>query len=257
MNTHRTIEKRGAFAALFFLTLILFHSPSTAETVTLAVAANFTEVTAELVSRFEQHSGHRAKVSYGSTGKLYAQIKHGAPFDLFLAADEERPKRLVEEGDAIGASRFTYARGELVLWSADEGLFSDGEAYLKRGEITRLAIANPQTAPYGVAAQQLLHRLGRWESLMPHLVRGDSITQTFQFVATGNAETGLVAASQLRSWPHRGSVWRVPQHYHAPIAQQAVLLKRAERNPAAQAFVHYLASDEAKRVIRDFGYVVE
>lgn len=243
---------------LFLFPLLCLASSSlSAETMRIAVAANFTDASTKLVSLFEEKSGHRVKVSYGSTGKLYAQIKHGAPFDIFLAADEERPKRLVDEGDAIANSRFTYARGRLVLWSAKAGRFVNGAAYLKEGVIQRLAIANPKTAPYGLAARQVLERLGSWQRLSPRLVRGDSIAQTFQFTATGNAEAGLVAASQVNAWPQQGVSWVVPQHYYEPISQQAVLLRRAEQNPAAQAFMRFLAGDEAKRVIRDFGYAVE
>ena len=211
---------------LFLLLTLLTHVPAlSAESLRIAVAANFTDATIQLVTRFEKQSGHSVKVSYGSTGKLFAQIKHGAPFDIFLAADKERPKRLVEEGDAVAGSRFTYAQGRLVLWSADAGRFEDGEGYLRQGNIQRLAIANPQTAPYGLAAQQVLQRLGSWKLLSPRLVRGDSIAQTFQFTATGNAAAGLVAASQVQAWPHKGAVWGVPQNYYDPISQQAVLLK--------------------------------
>ncbi len=251
------ISSNTPLFAWLLSSLLLFPFASHSETLRLAVAANFTDTTRTLVSRFEEQTGHTVKTSFGSTGKLYAQIVHGAPFDIFLAADMARPARLVEEGQALKGSRFTYARGRLVLWSADEKLFDDGRVYLKRGNFQRLAIANPKTAPYGLAAQQLLNHLGVWESLTGKLVRGDSIAQTFQFTATGNAEAGLVAASQVKAWPHKGSRWEVPQAYYPPISQQAVLLKQGAGNTAAQAFIQFLQSSEAKALIRDFGYAVE
>jgi molybdate transport system substrate-binding protein len=257
-SIHRSVNSNHPLTPLtLFLALIFFIPASSAETLRLAVAANFTAASKALVARFEEQTSHRLLVSYGSTGKLYAQIVHAAPFDIFLAADENRPRRLVEEGHAEAASRFTYAQGRLVLWSAQEGLFSDGSAYLKGGDYRRLAIANPDSAPYGMAAQQLLQGLGIWKRLSPRLVRGDSITQAFQFVATGNAEVGLVAASQLKAWPHKGSLWDVPEEYYQPIVQQAVLLHRARGSDAALAFMRFLKSDEARGVIRDFGYAVE
>ena len=242
---------------LVLLTLLLFPLCSYSGTLRIAVAANFTDAMMELVPLFEQRSGHGVKVSFGSTGKLYAQITHGAPFEVFLAADEARPGRLVREKLALAESRMTYARGRLVLWSADKNRISDGEATLRNGDYRRLAIANPKTAPYGLAAQQVLQRLGLWEQVSGKLVRGDSIAQTFQFTATGNAELGLVAASQERAWPHKGSLWEIPDNYYQPIAQQAVLLKRGAQSAAARAFMQFLASDEARSVIRDFGYAVE
>ncbi len=237
--------------------LLLTPLVAQSETVRIAVAANFTDATGRIVSQFEQRSGHQVKVSFGSTGKLYAQIIHGAPFDIFLAADEQRPVRLSEEGLAVANSRFTYARGKLLLWSADVERLEDGKAYLINGDYRRLAIANPKTAPYGLAAQQVLQHMGIWQSLSTRLVRGDSIAQTFQFTATGNAQLGLVAASQIKAWPHPGSQWLIPENYYRPILQQAVLLQRGEENAAAQAFIQFLKSSEAKTIIRDSGYAVE
>jgi molybdate transport system substrate-binding protein len=243
--------------SLLLLSLFLLPLISYSETLRIAVAANFTGATQELVSRFEQRSGHELKVSFGSTGKLYAQITHGAPFALFLAADEARPARLIQEGLAVAGSRTTYARGRLVLWSADEKRITEGADELRQGAFRRLAIANPQTAPYGLAAQQVLQHLGLWNQLSGALVRGDSIAQTFQFTATGNAELGLVAASQVKAWPHKGSLWEIPQGYYQSIAQQVVLLKHGEESDAAKDFLQFLQSDEARAVIRDFGYAVE
>jgi molybdate transport system substrate-binding protein len=243
--------------ALLLLLVFCFPAIGQTETVRLAVAANFTDVTRKIVPLFEQRTGHEVKVSFGSTGKLYAQIINGAPFDIMLAADEARPQRLIDEGRALEESRFTYARGRLVLWSADAKRFTNGEAFLRQGDFRRLAIANPKTAPYGVAAQQVLQQLGLWEGITAKLVRGDSIAQAFQFTATGNAELGLVAASQVKAWPQPGSMWPIPKALHQPIAQQAVLLMRGAQNSAALAFLAFLQGQEARVVIRDYGYAVE
>ena len=245
------------FHAVLFIALCFIPASGNTETLRLAVAANFTDVTRVIVPRFEQASGHTVKVSFGSTGKLYAQTIHGAPFDLFLAADAERPRRLVEEGLAVKGSRFTYARGRLVLWSADKDRFKDGEAFLLNGDFKRLAIANPKTAPYGVAAQQVLQHLGLWQEISKKLVRGDSIAQTFQFTATANAELGLVAASQVKGWSKPGSLWVIPNDYYQPISQQAVLLNRGAQNEAALAFLQFLKSDAVRATIREHGYGVE
>jgi len=256
MSYPHTAKATTSIYMLLFFTLLLMAPATRSETIHIAVAANFTDAAGVLATRFEAQSGHNVKLSFGSTGKLYAQISHGAPFEVFLAADKARPVRLCDEGMALKESRFTYAIGKLVLWSAEENRFGDGEAALKQGNFRRLAIANPKTAPYGLAAQQLLQHLGAWEPLSDRLVRGDSIAQTFQFTATGNAEVGLVAASQVMAWPHKGSQWVVPQAYYQPIEQQAVVLKRGENSTAAQTFMRFLRSDEAKAVIRDFGYAV-
>jgi molybdate transport system substrate-binding protein len=226
--------------------------------VTVAVAANFTDATRDLVPLFEEATEHTARVSYGSTGKLYAQIANGAPFDVFLAADVARPKRAEKEGLAMPGSRFTYARGRLVLFSTTPGLFEDGEAYLRQGDFARAAIANPRTAPYGLAARQVLEHLGLWAGLRSRLVRGNSISQAFQFVATGNAEVGFVALSQVRAWTGgAGSQWVVPQAFYAPIDQQAVLLARGADNAAARAFLEFLRGPEAREVILGYGYALD
>ncbi|MEN8169655.1 MAG: molybdate ABC transporter substrate-binding protein [Pseudomonadota bacterium] len=252
-----SVNANTLFLIILILTSILLPAAGKSETLHLAVAANFTDVTRIVVPLFEKHTDHNVKVSFGSTGKLYAQIVHGAPFDIFLAADEARPRRLAEEGYAVKGSGFTYARGRLVLWSADKNLFNKGEAFLRDDSFRKLAIANPSTAPYGLAAQQVLQHLGIWEALSAKLVRGDSISQAFQFTATGNAELGLVAASQVKAWPQPGSQWVIPDDYYQPISQQAVLLKRGEQNAAAVAFISFLRSNEARTIIRDYGYAVE
>ena len=226
--------------------------------VSVAVAANFTDATRDIVPLFEKATGHTAKVSFGSTGKLYAQIEHGAPFEVFLAADAKRPEKAVAEGLAVDGSRFTYARGKLVLWSPTPGRFDDGEAFLKSGDIGRLAIANPKTAPYGLAARQVMERLGVWGELKGSVVKGDSIAQTFQFAATDNVAAGFVALSQVTAWKGgEGSRWAIPDGYYAPIAQQAVLLKKGEENPAARAFLAFLRGPEARAVIAGYGYGVD
>ena len=226
--------------------------------VSVAVAANFTDVTRDIVPLFEKATGHTVRVSFGSTGKLFSQIEHGAPFELFLAADGQRAQRAEDERLAVAGTRFTYAIGKLALWSPKADAFTDGEAYLKAATFERAAIANPRTAPYGLAARQVMERLGIWSTVEGKIVRGDSIAQTFQFVATGNVEAGFVALSQVKAWRRgEGSVWVIPQSYYAPIAQQAVLLKRGEKNPAARDLLAFLKGEAARKVITDYGYGVE
>jgi len=221
----------------------------------IAVAANFTDATRDLIPLFEKATGHTVKASFGSTGKLYAQIEHGAPFQVFLAADSKRPQKAEAEGLAVPGSRFTYARGKLVLWSAKSGTFTDGEAYLKSLSFKRAAMANPKTAPYGLAAQQVMQHIGVWEKAKQKMVRGDSIAQTFQFVATGNTEAGFVAYSQVKAWKQGGgSLWVIPADYYAPIEQQAVLLQKGKDDPAARAFLKFLQSPAAHKVIEGYGY---
>lgn len=242
-------RKAGAVVAL--LLSFLGHGAVAGET-HLAVAANFADVTREIARSFEATTGHKVVVSFGSSGQLYAQITQGAPYDVFLSADEERPRKAVEEGLAVPESRFTYAIGRLVLWSREPDRVTGPET-LKQGGFQRLAIANPATAPYGSAAIEVLIRLGIRDQVQPRLVQGNSIAQTFQFVETGNAELGFVAASQLVG-RESGSGWNVPQDLHAPIRQDAVLLKRGATNEAARAFMTYLGGPEARRIIARFGY---
>jgi molybdate transport system substrate-binding protein len=220
--------------------------------VRVAVAANFVEAAREIAHAFERESGHRVLMSFGSTGQLYAQISQAAPFEVFLAADQERPALAVREGLALPGSRFTYATGRLVLYSPDPQRVS-GPDTLRTARFTRLAIANPATAPYGAAALQVLRRLGVYETLAERLVRGNNIAQAYQFVATGNAELGFVAQSQLAR-VRGGSRWRVPVRLHPPVAQDAVLLANGRDNPAAGAFLAYLRSPEATDIIRTYGY---
>lgn len=215
--------------------------------VQIAVAANFAVPAKELATQFERASGHKTAISVGSTGKFYAQIRNGAPFDVFLSADEETPRRLEEEKLAVAGTRFTYAIGRLVLWSPQ--LRIDAEV-LRTGNFKRLAIANPRLAPYGAAAQAALEKLGLWSAMQPRLVQGENIAQTFQFVASGNAELGFVALSQIAQ--AGGSHWVVPAPLHAPLRQDAVLLVRGEKNPAAKDFLVHLRNSRER--IRSHGY---
>ncbi|RCX32046.1 molybdate ABC transporter substrate-binding protein [Thioalbus denitrificans] len=248
-----------ARALLLASTALLPHSAAMAAEVNAAVAANFTAAMKEIVTAFEAATGHKVLASYGSTGKLYAQIVNGAPFGLFLAADAARPKRLEEEGKAVPGSRFTYAVGRLVLWSPAPDRVDGEGTVLKSGEFSRLAIANPKTAPYGTAAMEVLEGLGLEAAVSDRLIRGDSITQTYQFVASGNAELGFVALSQVALLPEEkvGSRWLVPQSLYAPLQQQAVLLKEGAGNPAAVALAEYLKSPAARAVIEAYGYGTE
>jgi len=243
----------AAFLAIFLLT-----GAARAGEATVAVAANFLEPLQKIAAAFKTESGHELKVSSGSTGKLYAQIREGAPFDLFLAADRKHPQLVEDEGLAAGAP-FTYSVGRLALWSADAALLAgDGAGTLRGGAFRRLAIASPKLAPYGEAAEQVLATLGLSEAMRAKLVFGDSIAQTYQFVATGNAELGFVALSQIASpdKPAAGSRWVVPLHLYQPIRQDAVLLRRGADNPAAREAAAFLRGPAARRLIDSFGYGV-
>jgi molybdate transport system substrate-binding protein len=239
-----------------FIAALIGAGQARAGEVRVAVAANFTAAMKEIAAAFEKSSGHHVVLSFGSTGSLYAQISHGAPYDVFLAADERRPKALESAGTAVARSRFTYAVGKLVLWSPKPGVVDDKGEVLKHGKFARLAIANPRTAPYGAAARQVLEHLKLWDSLQPRIVRGESIAQTHQFVATDNAELGFVALSQVMK-TGGGSSWIVPQALYTPIRQQAVLLVRGKDNTAAHALIAYLKSDAGAVVIKRFGYGTE
>lgn len=230
---------------------------------TVAIAANFTDTARKLATVFEQTTPHTIRLSSGSTGKLYAQINHGAPFDVYLAADQQRPELVEAQRLGVAGTRFSYARGKLVLWSPKENAFEDGVDYLKGIDYQRLAMANPKTAPYGLAAQQVLEHQGLWQEVQGRLVRGESITQAFQFVATGNAEVGFVALSQVKAWQRgqgkvggEGSVWIIPQPLYDPIDQQAILLARAKDNPAARAWMDFLQGEKAREIITKDGYDV-
>lgn len=251
ITLRRTLATLGALL-LFTTTAPLAH----ADTVHAAVAANFTAAIRQLKPLFEEQTGHQLVTSFGATGQLYAQIRNGAPYDLFLAADDTTPKKLIDEGLADADSYFVYARGQLVLWSSKPGYVDDKGAVLRKGN-QRIAIANPKTAPYGRAAIETLVALGLERELAPHFITGESIAQTHQFIASGNVPIGFIALAQVMVLPEqeRGSYWRVPGELHEPIDQGAVRLQRAQ-GPAAQAFLDFLRSAEAAAVIHGLGYQV-
>lgn len=238
----------------------------------VAVAGNFSMSMQKISALFERSTGHKALLSFGSSGKFYAQIRHGAPFDILLSADEHIPARLEREGYGIPGSRFVYAIGRLALWrldavkseTRDAGKADVGVAgrvdpeLLKQGRFDRLAVAEPKLAPYGAAAEEVISRLGLKAQVASKLVVGESITQAFQFVATGNADLGFVALSQvfLDGSIIRGSAWIVPEHLHAPIRQEALLLKKGKDNAAAKALLYFLKGEEAKAIIRSHGYAL-
>ena len=238
----------------FVLTFALF--PARADEVQVAVAANFSSPMKQIVVLFEQETGYKVLVSSGSTGKLYEQIRNGAPFQVFLSADEKTPAMLDSENLTVSGTRFTYAVGKLVLWSAKPG-FVDGRGdVLRQGRFRHLAVANPKLAPYGTAAIETMTKLGVLAAIEPKIVQGENISQAFQFIASGNAELGFVALSQVMKdgKPIDGSLWVVPSDLHSPIRQDAVLLATGRGKPAAEALVKFLKSDEARAVIMSFGY---
>ena len=226
--------------------------------VQVAVAANFAGPMEKIAAEFQRDTGHKAIVASGATGKFYAQIRNGAPFEVLLAADDETPAKLETEGHAVAGSRFTYATGRLVLWSAKGGVVDANGAVLKTGSYQHLAIANPKTAPYGAAAVATLDKLGLGATVQPRIVQGENIAQAWQFASTGNAELGFVAKSQV--WRDgkftSGSGWIVPSAMHDPLRQDAALLAKGAKNPAAEALLQYLKGDKAKAMIRAYGYEV-
>lgn len=224
-----------------------------ADSVSVAVAANFTKVAEELAPLFTAETGHEVQYSFGATGQLYTQITQGAPFEVFLAADDTRPAKAVAEGFGVDGTVFTYAVGALALYSTSLDL-TDGQAVLAADGFAKLAIADPATAPYGKAATETLDALGLTAAVTPKLVTGENISQTLQFIETGNAELGFVAASQVVG---KSGVWLVPADLYAPIRQDAVLLKTGEGHAAASAYLDFLKSDKALAVIRAAGYVID
>lgn len=224
--------------------------------VNAAVAANFTEPMKQIVELFQKDTGHTVKLSFGSSGKFTSQIKEGAPFDVFLAADEKNPKLLEKEGLAVEGSRFVYALGKLVLWSAQPGYVDDKGYVLRKGSYNKIAYADPKLAPYGLAAKETLEDMGLWSLVQGKMVTGESITQTYQFAATGNAEMAFIALSQITKDGKvtEGSWWIVPSHLYNPIKQAAVQLSAAKDKDAAKAFLAYLKSEKSVAIIRSFGY---
>lgn len=239
-----------AFSAATFLV-----STAHADNVNVAVAANFTDAANEIAAAFAEATDHEAILSFGATGQFYTQITQGAPFEVFLAADDERPTLAVNEGYGVAGTVFTYAIGQLVLYSIEPGKVTGAET-LTAGEFKQIAIANPETAPYGKAAVETMQALGVYDALQPKIVQGQNIGQTYQFVETGNAEIGFVALGQV-SQTDVGSRWIVPQEHYAPIKQDAVLLKNGENNPAATAFIEFLKGDAASSIIEKYGYALD
>ncbi len=252
---HVAVALRRCSVVLGVLVLSLSGLSSAAE-VQVAVAANFTAPMKRIAEAFEKDTGHKAVLSYGATGRFYAQITNGAPFDVFLSADHETPARLEKDGAAMAGTSFTYATGRLVLWSAKPGLVDEKGAVLVRNEFRRLAIAAPKLAPYGAAAMETLTKIGMLPLLQAKLVTGESIGQTFSMISTGNAELGFVAMSQVfeDNKLKSGSVWLVPAHLHSPIQQNAVLLARGTNNPAALQLLTFMKSGQARAIMNAYGY---
>jgi molybdate transport system substrate-binding protein len=229
-----------------------------ANDVQVAVAANFTAPMQKIAAEFAKDTGHKAVLAFGATGKFYAQIVNGAPFEVLLAADDATPARLETEHRTVPGTRFTYAIGKLALWSAKEGVVDNQGQVLKTGDYAHLAIANPKTAPYGAAAIETLAKLNLLDRVQGKLVQGENIAQAYQFVSTGNAPLGFVALAQVYRDGRftSGSGWIVPATLHAPIRQDAVILAKGSANPAAQALEGYLKSDKARGIIRSYGYAL-
>lgn len=247
----RRLNLLALMAALWTLVAGAAHAADTR----VAVAANFSEPAKVIAAAFKAATGHTAILSFGSSGQFYAQMARGAPYDVFLSADADRPKKAEQEGLAVPGTRFTYAIGRLVLYSKTPGLVDAKGAVLARGKFRKVAIADPALAPYGAAAVQTMRKLGVYDRIRPKLVTGASITQAHQFVETGAAELGFVAYSQVIN-REGGSRWLAPASAHEPIAQQATLLFTGQNNAAAKAFLAYLKSPEAKVIIRRYGYDV-
>lgn len=227
-----------------------------AENVRIAVASNFALPMKVIVRKYEALSGHKVHASFASSGKFYAQIKNGAPFQIFFSADQEKPARLEEEGLSVPGSRFTYAQGALVLWSAKPAYRENGIALLKQGNFNKLALANPRLAPYGAAALATLKNLQLTDATQAKRILGENIAQTYQFVQSGSADLGFVARSQVMKNGQflQGSGWMVPKHLHAPIKQDAVLLKLGKHSRAARALLNFIQSPAAQEIIESFGY---
>lgn len=256
-----SVIRRPLFIKLFFLLFILLCLFSVgyraaAEESTIAVASNFIRPMTALVEEFEAKSSHKLRVVYGSSGRLFAQISNGAPFDVFLSADSVKPAALIEDGYGVTGSQMTYAIGRLALWSNKAVVKVDSEEILLNKEFSAIAIANPRLAPYGLAAKQSLESLGLWERLKSKLVQGENISQTYQFVFTGNADIGFVSYSQLGNGNNgeMTNYWLVPSDYHDAITQDSVLLERGAENKASLGFINYLKSDSARKLIESFGY---
>lgn len=254
--TPATGNRMHLLLRLAILLLLAVAASARADTVQVAVAANFAAPAKEIAAQFQKDTGHQAVLSFGATGKFHAQIRNGAPFEVLLAADDTTPAQLEQEGAAVRGSRFTYAVGRLVLWSAQAGKVDAQGEVLRQGGFRHLAIANPKLAPYGSAAVETLRALKLLDALQGRLVQGENIAQAYQFAATGNAELAFVALSQVMVDGRiaQGSAWVVPAQLHQPILQDAVLLRAGQGRPAAEAWLQYLRGDKARGVIGRYGY---
>lgn len=255
-NVWTRILRKPLTAILLFFAVIFSNSAIHAEEVLVAVASNFIKPMQAISERFTAATGHKVKLSFGSSGKLMAQISHGAPFDLFLSADKDKVMRLLENGLAIQGTDFIYAQGRLVLWSNQQDFVDVSGDILKSDKFRHIAVADAKLAPYGKAAEQVIAALGVGEKLKTRVVKGENISQTYQFVRTGNAQLGFVALSQIQQHPDslKGSSWLIPADYHQAIEQYAVTLNRAKHNPAATELSHFLQLDNTHALIRSFGY---
>jgi len=247
--------KRIPLLSGLLASLLLVALSAQADDISVAVAANFTAPMKLIAAEFEKDSGHKVVASYGSTGKFYAQIKNGAPFEILLAADDETPAKLVKEAVGQSGSQFTYAIGKLVLWSAKPGYVDGAGAVLKKGDFAHLSVADPKLAPYGAAGIETLKALGAYEATAPKIVTAENITQAYQFISSGNAELGFVALSQvLKDGKIEGSSWLVPAKLYTPIRQDAVILEPGKGKAAAEALMKFLKGDKARAIIKSFGY---
>ncbi len=258
----RAAFRKSRFLVYAFLLMgCFFHMGFIAEAqasqILVAVASNFHSPLKEIARQFEKETGNEVQISPGSTGKLYAQIIHGAPYELFLAADSRRPQLLEEQGQTLSGTRFTYALGQITLWSPDpNAIKGDGKSTLQRKNFKHIAMANPRTAPYGMAALQTIQKFKLWDEIRPLVVQGENIGQTFQFVASQNAELGFVALSQVLDPKNnqRGSRWDVPGKFYDPLRQDIVMLKNAEENMGAKALWKFLKGEKAQQIIKKYGY---
>jgi molybdate transport system substrate-binding protein len=252
----RATSLRVTLKSLALAVAALSASSAFADEVQVAVAANFTAPIQAIAKDFEKDTGHKLVASFGATGQFYTQIKNGAPFEVFLAADDTTPAKLESENEIVKGSRFTYAVGTLALWSAKEGYVDDKGEVLRKNAYQHLSIANPKAAPYGLAATQVLEKEGLTEATKAKIVEGQSIAQAFQFVQTGNAELGFVALSQVYKDGKltSGSAWIVPANLHEPIKQDAVILNKGKDSAAAKALMDYLKGPKAAAVIKSYGY---
>ena len=247
--------KFSRYPNILLACLIGLASQAHADEVSIAVAANFTAPMQKIAAEFEKDTGHKINAAFGSTGKFYAQIKNGAPFEVLLTADDETPTRLVAENAAVAGTQFTYAIGKLVLWSAKPAVVDAAGEVLKKGDFEHIALADPKLAPYGAAAIEAMKALGVYDALAPKVVTAENITQSYQFISTGNAQLGFVALSQvLKDGKIEGSSWLVPAKLYQQIRQDAVILENGRGKAAAEALMKFLKGDKAKAIIKSYGY---